>query len=48
MLTLTVAGFVPSRVADWGEAEQVDKVGAPLQLILTLWLKPAIGVTLNE
>jgi len=46
--TLTVAAFVPSRVTDWGETEQVDSEGAPVQVRVTLWLKPLAGETPSE
>jgi len=47
-VTLTVAPFVPLRVANWGKTAQVDAEGAPAQLSVTLLLKPPAGDTATE
>ena len=44
-VTLLDAGSVPSGVTDFGETEQVEFVGTPLQLRTTVSLNPAEGVT---
>jgi hypothetical protein len=46
-ITVALATFVPSKVTDDGETEQVAADSAPLQFSDTCWLKPPTGVTLR-
>jgi len=39
------AGLEPDSVTELEDKEQVEPVGAPEQLRVTDWLKPAIGLT---
>jgi hypothetical protein len=42
---VTDVGVDPVRFTELEDSEQVEPVGAPAQLSVTAWLKPAIGVT---
>jgi hypothetical protein len=42
-VTVTEVGLVPFSVTELGETLHVDKVGAPVQLRETVWLKPPPG-----
>jgi hypothetical protein len=42
---VTDTGLEPESATEVEDKEQVDPVGAPLQLRATGWLKPAIGFT---
>ena len=43
--TVIGTGEEPVSAAEFEDREQVEPVGAPLQLKATVWLKPAIGLT---
>jgi hypothetical protein len=47
-LTVAMAGWKPSSVTWLGETVQVDPVGAPLQLSVTVLLNPPSGDMVNE
>lgn len=49
VVTFIVAGegLTPSNVTDAGETEQLGPVGATVQFRETVWLNPAMGVTVR-
>jgi hypothetical protein len=47
MVSVAVCGFTPSSVTDVGDAVQVEPLGAPTQLSVTVSLNPFKGVTVT-
>ena len=47
IVSVALAGSVPSRVIELGEMEQVDCFGAPVHVKVTVWLNPPLGVKVS-
>ena len=46
--TVEVATFEPSIAEEAGETVHVDAMGAPVQVQVTVWLKPPVGTAETE
>lgn len=47
-VTVAVVVAVPLNEAGFGETEQVDSAGAPVQVKAMVWLEPNVGASTRE